>query len=67
MLRERIMENQSVVAEFTTFKNIPTRNTMQLVFEVPIEQAKQVIDKLGYPDAHTSNYVKINKLEYHNG
>jgi len=40
---------RAILADFTDFKRVPTRNAFQLVFEVPLEQAEEAIKLLGNP------------------
>lgn len=40
---------RAILAEFTDFKRVATRNTFQLIFELPLEQAEEAIKLLGNP------------------
>lgn len=39
----------AIQATFSTYKPVPTRSVLQLVFEVPIERQADVFAALGYP------------------
>jgi len=56
------MTDNIIRAEFVDFKNIKTRNTFQLIFEVPAEQTQDVLTKLGHPNNHESTWVGIARL-----
>lgn len=52
-----------IQAEYVDFKNIKTRQCVQIVLEVDIAQADNVFNALGYPSNHTSKYVAIAPLK----
>lgn len=54
-------------ADFVTFKHLPSRRVFQIVCEVPIEQANDVLKMLGMPNAETGTPVAIARLEIGRG
>jgi hypothetical protein len=40
---------RAILCDFTDFKRVATRNTFQLIFELPLEQAEEAIKLLGNP------------------
>jgi hypothetical protein len=51
-------------ATFSDFKNVKTRKTLQLIFEVPTEMADAAIKALGgFPDASKEVWVAIARLD----
>ena len=50
-------------AHYSTTKFIMGRKVMQVVLEVPMENAGQVFDILGYPDPHNSKWVGVALLK----
>lgn len=46
-------------ATFCNLKNIAGRKVVQVVCEVPVEQANQVVDVLGWPDPANPKWVAI--------
>ena len=49
----------AIKATFHNFKNIAGRKVLQLHFEVPIEQAGQVYEALGWPDPAEAKWCAI--------
>lgn len=49
-------------ATYANFKNVQSRKVLQVILEVPIEQATQVFDALGMPNAHASTWVAVARL-----
>lgn len=56
---ESNMNPTAIKATFCNFRNIQTRKVVQIVCEVPIEQAGQVYESLGWPDASDPKWVAI--------
>lgn len=57
------MTNEAIIsAEFTEWKMVKTRSTLQLVFEVPLEMQEHVMRALGTPLPNRSNPVAICRL-----
>lgn len=61
------MTNAVFSADFVTFKHLPSRRVFQIVCEVPIEQANDVLKMLGMPNAETGTPVAIARLEIGRG
>ena len=40
----------AIKATFCNFKNIAGRKVVQLIFEIPVEQASQAYETLGWPN-----------------
>lgn len=57
----------AIAATFVDFKNVKTRGVLQLVFEVPLHQAKVALDTLGYPDASAEKWFGIAALSSQQG
>ena len=53
------MDPAAIKATFCNFKNVVGRKQLQLHFEIPIEQAGQVYEALGWPDAANPKWVAI--------
>ena len=49
----------AIKAEYVNFKNVMSRKVLQIILEVPIEQAPEVFQVLGMPANHESKYVGI--------
>ena len=45
------MDHANLKATFCNLKNIQGRKVVQLIFEIPIEQAEKACMILGWPDA----------------
>jgi hypothetical protein len=57
------MTDAAFQAVFANVKNVPSRKTVQLVFELPVEQSKAALDVLGgIPDPSVSVHVAIARL-----
>lgn len=52
----------SLNATFCNLKNIQGRKVVQLIFEVPIEQAEKACMVLGWPDAIDPKWCKLELL-----
>ena len=52
----------AIPATFAKFQQVSGRKVLQLVFEVPIEAAKEVFDLLGYPLPDAETWVAIAPL-----
>jgi hypothetical protein len=50
-------------ATFCNLKNIAGRKVMQVICEVPVEQADVVLDALGWPDPANPRWVAIALLK----
>jgi len=50
---------EAIKAEFCNTKFVLGRKAMQIILEVPIEQASSVHQTLGYPDPHNSRWVAV--------
>ncbi len=48
-----------IKATFSDWKTVKTRKVLQLIFEVPLEQTKLVLDTLGQPMPHEEMWVAI--------
>jgi len=53
------MDKAAFRAEYCNLKNIAGRKVVQIIFEVNAERAHEVIDILGWPDAHSPKAVAI--------
>lgn len=54
----------SVLATFADFKTVKSRNVVQLVLEVPIEQANQALQRLGgVPTPGQESWVGVARVE----
>lgn len=49
-------------ATYATWKPIPSRKVLQLVFEIPIEQQQEALTVLGIPKIETAQWYAIAKL-----
>ena len=49
-------------ADFTSYKPVPSRKVLQLVFEVPLETQKATFEVLGYPTPGESTWVAVARL-----
>jgi hypothetical protein len=49
----------AILATWATYKPVPTRNTLQLVLEVPLEQQEEVFRRLGYPVPGKETWVAV--------
>jgi len=49
-------------ADFTSYKPVPSRKVLQLVFEVPLETQEQTFRTLGYPTPGESTWVAVARL-----
>ena len=54
----------AIPATFSKFQQVSGRKVLQLVFEVPIERAKEAFDLLGYPVPGTESWVAIAPLQH---
>ncbi len=52
-------EAAAIKATWATYKPVPTRNCLQLVLEVPLEQQADVFKKLGYPVPGSETWVGV--------
>lgn len=50
-------------AEYSDFRMVKTRKVLQLVFEVPIEQASDALNKLGFPNPSDSVWCAVAVLD----
>jgi acid phosphatase family membrane protein YuiD len=50
-------------ATYANFKNVQSRKVLQIILEVPIENAHQVFSVLGMPNSHESAWVAVARLE----
>lgn len=53
------MTAAAIKATWSSYKHLPTRNCLQLVLEVPLEQQADVFEKLGYPVPGTEKWVGV--------
>ena len=53
----------AIRAAYSSFKHVPTRSVLQLVLEVPIEQAEAALDLLGIPQPGTQTWCAIARLK----
>lgn len=53
------MDHAIIRATFCNLKNIAGRKVVQIICEVPVEQAGQVYECLGWPDASDPKWVAI--------
>nr|WP_087475465.1 hypothetical protein [Nitrospira cf. moscoviensis SBR1015] len=49
----------AIKAVWSTYKPVPTRNCLQLVLEVPLEQQEEVFRRLGYPVPGRETWVGV--------
>jgi hypothetical protein len=49
----------AIRAEYCNFKNVMSRKVLQIILEVPIEQAPEVFRVLGMPANHDSKFVGV--------
>jgi len=50
-------------ATYHNTKNVLGRKCLQVILEVPLEQAGEVYDILGYPTPHESKWVAVALLK----
>lgn len=50
-------------ADFTSYRPVPSRKVLQLVFEVPLETQEQTFKTLGYPTPGESTWVAVARLQ----
>lgn len=50
-------------ADFTSYKPVPSRKVLQLVFEVPLETQAATFATLGYPTPGESTWVAVARLQ----
>ena len=53
------MDHAAIRATFTNIQNIQGRKVVQLVLEIPIEQAEKACMVLGWPDAANPRWCAI--------
>ena len=53
------MTDAVVKGTYSDFKLIKTRNVVQMIIEVPIEQAEQITTKFGMPQPHEEKWVAV--------
>ena len=53
------MDKAVIRADFCNLKNIQGRKVIQIICEVPVEQAGMLYQALGWPDAHSPKAVAI--------
>ena len=54
--------NRVIRGTYSDFKLVKTRNVAQMVIEVPIEQAEEVIQMFGLPRTHEERWVAVAAL-----
>lgn len=57
------MTEAVIKATYVTYKPVPTRKVLQLVFEVPLESAPAAHQTLGQPMPDTETWVAIARLQ----
>lgn len=57
------MSEAVIKATYVTYKPVPTRKVLQLVFEVPLETAQMAHQTLGQPMPDTETWVAIARLQ----
>ena len=50
---------EAIKATYCNFKNIAGRKVVQLIFEIPVEQASMAYLTLGWPDASDPKWAAI--------
>ena len=53
------MTDAVVQGTYADFKLVKTRNVVQMIVEVPIEQAEQITTKFGMPQPHEEKWVAV--------
>lgn len=53
------MNHAAIRADFCNLKNIQGRKVVQIILEVPVEQAGMVYESLGWPDATAPKAVAV--------
>tara|TARA_Y100000593_G_C4303738_1_gene334683 strand:- start:27 stop:458 length:432 start_codon:yes stop_codon:yes gene_type:complete len=53
------MTDAVVKGTYSDFKLIKTRNVVQMIIEVPIENAEQITTKFGMPQPHEEKWVAV--------
>ena len=53
------MTSAAIKATYADFKHIKTRKVLQIVLEVPAEQAEAALQMLGFPVAGTDRWVAV--------
>jgi hypothetical protein len=57
------MTDAVIKGEYSDFKLVKTRNVVQMIIEVPIEQATQITERFGIPTPTESCWVAVAKLD----
>lgn len=57
------MTEAVIKGTYSDFKLIKTRNVVQMIIEVPIEQAQQITTKFGMPQPHEEKWVAVALLK----
>ena len=52
-----------VAATFHTYRPVPSRKVLQIVFEVPLEKDGETLATLGYPNSAEPNWYAIARLQ----
>ena len=55
--------NRVIQGTYADFKLVKTRSVVQMVIEVPIEQANTLVDMFGIPNAGTESWVAVAALQ----
>ena len=53
------MDHAMIMADYCNVRNIMGRRVVQIICEIPMEQANQAIDVIGWPDAASPKKVCI--------
>lgn len=53
------MDKAAIRATFCNIRNIAGRKVVQLIMEIPVEQAGQAYEAFGWPDAANPKWVAI--------
>ena len=53
------MTDAVIKGTYSDFKLIKTRNVVQMIIEVPIEQANQITTKFGMPQPNEEKWVAV--------
>ena len=57
------MTDAVIKGEYADFKLVKTRNVVQMIIEVPIEQATLITTRFGIPNPNESCWVAVAKLD----
>ncbi len=57
------MDRSAIIkACFSNYRTVPTRKSLQIILEVPLERQAEVFEALGYPMPDTDIWVVVARL-----